>query len=303
MLAAHDFPTERESHTLWLRVSLFLLLLLAVCCRAPSEHRLGLAALAAPSTPRRPWNPAEPRRPTSLDELTLWLNVPAFRLNVLVAGRVERSYPVAVGATRYATPRGEFEITHVIWNPWWYPPKSEWARNEKVTPPGPSNPMGKVKLHMRGPYFLHGTPLPLSIGSPASHGCIRMLNEHAIALARLVQGAGGALVDDATTDSLAGPLYETREIELPRPIPFRITYDLAEVRHDTLFVYPDVYRTGRGTQRAHVLAALASAEYDTTRVDRVMLHRLLARATRRPQAVWVDSLIPMPIDPDMPRMP
>ena len=298
MSTAPDLRLDHQPYSAWLRAGLVLLLLLAFCCTTPAPQHL----VAARPAPRG-------LLPVGLDEgspdeqLALRLNLPAFRLDVLLDGRVVRSYPVAVGATRYATPRGGFEITRVVWNPWWYPPKSAWARKEKITPPGPKNPMGKVKLQMRGPYFLHGTPWPLSIGSAASHGCIRMLNEDAIALARLVQSAGGAAIDSATTDSLAGPLYDTRELDLRRPVPFIIVYDLAEVRADTLYVYPDVYRVGHGAPRAHVLAALARAEYVTAAVDQAILRRVLARATRRPQAVWVDSLFTLPTEPDMPRIP
>ena len=118
-----------------------------------------------------------------------------------------------------------------------------------------------------------------------------------------MQSAGGAAIDSATTDSLAGSLFDTRELDLRRPVPFIIVYDLAEVRADTLYVYPDVYRVGRVASRAHVLAALARAEYDTAAVDQAILRRVLARATRRPQAVWVDSLFTLPTEPDMPRIP
>lgn len=303
MSAARDLRVDREPHALWLRAGLVLLLLLAFCCTTPAAQRLGVQEIAARPAPATlaPIGIREPRRD---QELTLRLNLPAFRLDVLTAGRVTSSYPVAVGATRYATPRGGFEITRVIWNPWWYPPKSEWARKEKITPPGPTNPMGKVKLQMRGPYYVHGTPWPLSLGSAASHGCIRMLNDDAIALARLVQVAGGAAINEEATDSLAGALYETREVDLPFPVPFSIAYDLAEVRGDTLFVYPDVYRVAtRAAIRAQALAALARAEYDTTAIDDAVLRRVLARGARQRQAVWVDSLIPLPADPDIPRIP
>jgi L,D-transpeptidase-like protein len=163
--------------------------------------------------------------------------------------------------------------------------------------------LGKVKLLMRGPYYVHGTPWPLSLGRATSHGCIRLLNEDAIALARLVQAAAGAVISAATTDSLAAALYDTRELELPRPVPFQIVYELAEVRGDTLALYPDVYGMARGAARAQVLGALARAGHDTSLVDRAVLRRLLARAARRPQAVWVDSLISLPAGPETTRMP
>ncbi len=78
------------------------------------------------------------------------------------------------------------------------PPASAWAKKEQPMPPGPGNPMGRVKLNFRPLYFLHGTPVPSSMGSAALHGCIRMHIADAIALARDVLAAGG--VDTATVD-------------------------------------------------------------------------------------------------------
>jgi lipoprotein-anchoring transpeptidase ErfK/SrfK len=42
-------------------------------------------------------------------------------------------------------------------------------------PPGVSNPLGTRWMGTSAPAIgIHGTPLPGSIGSAASHGCIRM---------------------------------------------------------------------------------------------------------------------------------
>ena len=106
--------------------------------------------------------------------IRLELNIPAFRLDVHQDGQPVRSFTVAVGMRQYATPTGDFAITTIVWNPTWYPPPSDWARNETVTPPGPSNPMGRVKLAIGNAYFLHGTPAVSSLGKAASHGCVRM---------------------------------------------------------------------------------------------------------------------------------
>ena len=51
-----------------------------------------------------------------------------------------------MGAPRYPTPRGSLTITRIIWNRWWVPPPSEWAREEKVTRPDPDNPLNRVRL-------------------------------------------------------------------------------------------------------------------------------------------------------------
>ena len=86
------------------------------------------------------------------------INIPAFRLDVYVNDSITRTMPIAPGMSSYRTPRASFAITSVQWNPWWIPPKSPWAAKEKPTPPGPANPMGRVKLNFQPLYFLHGTP-------------------------------------------------------------------------------------------------------------------------------------------------
>jgi hypothetical protein len=114
------------------------------------------------------------------------LIVPAYRLDVIEQGVVTRSISVAVGQPRYPTPLGHFRIDYVVWNPWWRPPASDRAWKERPQAPGWQNPVGRVKLHVTGLVFLHGTPLVESRGTAASHACVRMSNEDAIALARLV---------------------------------------------------------------------------------------------------------------------
>ena len=106
--------------------------------------------------------------------------MPAFRLDVLADTQVIRSFAIAVGMRRYPTPIGDFAISDVQWNPWWNPPASPWAEKDTITPPGPGNPMGKVKLPLGSLLFVHGTPLTASIGKAASHACIRMRNADAI---------------------------------------------------------------------------------------------------------------------------
>lgn len=42
-----------------------------------------------------------------------------------------------------------------MWNAWWRPTESDWARKERPTAPGWDNPVGRVKLHVTGLVFLH----------------------------------------------------------------------------------------------------------------------------------------------------
>ena len=219
--------------------------------------------------------------------LSIEINVPAFRLDVRADSGTLRSFAIAVGMRRYPTPTGDFAITEVQWNPWWHPPDSPWAENDSVTPPGPGNPMGKVKMPLGSTLLIHGTPLPASIGRAASHACIRMRNSDAIALATLVQAYAGVDVPDTATDSLVRRWRPGRRIVLPAPVPVRIVYQLVELRGDELVVYPDVYRRGRDGIEADALALLAGAGYDTVAVDRDVIRRVANEGVRSPARVTV----------------
>jgi len=89
--------------------------------------------------------------------------------------RYWKLFPVATGQTKYPTPLGRFRIVVKWKNPWWYPPDSDWAKDEEPVPPGPDNPLGTRWMGISSPGVgIHGTPQPGSIGYSVSHGCIRM---------------------------------------------------------------------------------------------------------------------------------
>ena len=94
----------------------------------------------------------------------------------LIRGRqVVRTFRVATGQASYPTPLGRFEIVDRQYNPWWYPPASDWAEGLKPVPPGPGNPLGTRWMGLSAwGVGIHGTPDATSIGYSASHGCIRM---------------------------------------------------------------------------------------------------------------------------------
>jgi len=86
-----------------------------------------------------------------------------------------RTFGVATGQAAFPTPLGDYEITNLQRNPWWYPPPSDWAADSEPVPPGPGNPLGTRWMGISAPYVgIHGTPDAASIGYSASHGCIRM---------------------------------------------------------------------------------------------------------------------------------
>ena len=223
-------------------------------------------------------------------DIALRLNIPAFRVDLLEAGIVTASYPVAVGQARYPTLRGAFRLTHITWNPWWYPPPSKWARNDTVHSPGANNPMGRVKLHYGGPYFLHGTPFENTIGTAASHGCVRMRNADARALARAVNRLAGGGVREDSLDVIEGDSSRTLTVELRDPVPIEIVYVTVEIDAGRLYVHRDIYGRDRPTE-ARALETLTIAGFDTGRVDRPALARLIRRARSRSSSMHIDSLI------------
>lgn len=99
----------------------------------------------------------------------------AFKLYLYKDGKIAKTYSVAVGQSAYPTPTGDYVITEKIENPTWTPPNSPWAAGLEPIPPGASNPLGTRWIGTSAPLVgIHGTPQDWTIGSAASHGCIRM---------------------------------------------------------------------------------------------------------------------------------
>ena len=98
------------------------------------------------------------------------------RLNLYIDGDLFKTYGVAVGTPRYPTPRGEFRITLKRYMPTWSNPGSAWAAGmPRTIGPGPGNPLGTRALNIDSPGIrIHGTSADYSIGTAASHGCMRM---------------------------------------------------------------------------------------------------------------------------------
>lgn len=221
----------------------------------------------------------------------LVLNIPAYRIDIVRDDAIVATFGVAIGMRKYPTPTGDFAVTRIIWNPWWYPPDREWAAGEHVTPPGPQNPMGRVKLLMRGPYYLHGSPYESSIGTAASHGCLRMRNRDAIALARLLQRSTAAPITEDDVDVLTTRSRRTREVALPQPVPLHIAYQVVEVRRDSLLVHRDVYRRGAPATRRRAIAALARAGVDAGRMDVAVLDSVLRAGRASHASIALDVLL------------
>jgi lipoprotein-anchoring transpeptidase ErfK/SrfK len=145
-------------------------------------------------------------------------------LYVEQGGRVVKTYTFADGNPKYPTPRGTFRVGKLIWHPSWVPPDSKWARKKTAKDPGhPDNPMKLVKIFFKEPdYYIHGTDQLDTIGSSASHGCIRMDPVDAAELAIRVMEASGARKDSDWYRN-AIEKGETRTVVLPRRVEMVIT--------------------------------------------------------------------------------
>lgn len=99
-----------------------------------------------------------------------------FRLYLWKGLKLDRSYPIAVGMAGLETPAGLYSIQDKQMNPYWHVPKSAWAGAlaGKVIPPGPDNPIKARWMGVAAGAGIHGTSAEGSLGSAASHGCIRM---------------------------------------------------------------------------------------------------------------------------------
>jgi hypothetical protein len=98
-------------------------------------------------------------------------------LRFFVAEKLVKTYSVAIGRIGFETPAGLYEIQSKAVNPAWYVPKEAWAGDlaGKIIPPGdPENPLKARWMGFWDGAGIHGTAESDSIGSAASHGCIRM---------------------------------------------------------------------------------------------------------------------------------
>ena len=101
----------------------------------------------------------------------------AFRLTLYKDLKPVKTYPIAVGQVGLETPAGLYHIQNKAVNPAWNVPNSSWAGSlaGTVIPGGaPNNPLKARWMGIFDGAGIHGTDAIGSIGTAASHGCIRM---------------------------------------------------------------------------------------------------------------------------------
>jgi lipoprotein-anchoring transpeptidase ErfK/SrfK len=104
------------------------------------------------------------------------INRGAFSLTLFKRLKRVKSYTIAVGRQGLETPAGEYTVQDKQINPSWHVPNSSWAGSlaGRVIPPGPQDPLKARWIGITGGAGIHGTEDIGSLGSNASHGCIRM---------------------------------------------------------------------------------------------------------------------------------
>jgi lipoprotein-anchoring transpeptidase ErfK/SrfK len=118
------------------------------------------------------------------------------------SGRVIAQFPASTGSEHDPLPVGDWKVTGISKNPvFYYNPKLFWdadaGEKKAKIPAGPNNPVGVVWINLSKPHYgIHGTPVPGSIGKTQSHGCIRLTNWDASALASSVGGGTDVVLQE-----------------------------------------------------------------------------------------------------------
>jgi lipoprotein-anchoring transpeptidase ErfK/SrfK len=109
-------------------------------------------------------------------------------------------YPATIGGSHDPLPLGDWTITSVTPDPWfYYQPERYWNANPNEAtaklPPGPRNPAGSVWMGLSKPHYgIHGSPDPGKIRHGESYGCIRLTNWDALDLSHIVRRGTPAIL-------------------------------------------------------------------------------------------------------------
>ena len=235
--------------------------------------------------------------PQDLGRRYVAVNVPSFELRLVEDGKPVLEMPVVVGRTDRPTPLLATQITEVIFNPTWTVPptllKKEFlprmARNQSFLakrgiqvvshrvsggnpvgqltlrqPPGPKNPLGRVKFHMPNGFavYLHDTNAKYLMQQPRralSSGCVRVGN--ALGLADQL------LMNDSRWTTARRKQFlsdwTTRSLSLRDPVPIYILYQTAWADEDgQIHSRVDLY--GRDVALAKALSQTARSRLPST---------------------------------------
>jgi len=152
--------------------------------RADRLRRQVTRTLLTTEGTRRLRAPTAPVKPDVTDKelverypAILVVNRGGFTLSLYEDLKLSKTYPIAVGQVGMDTPAGLYTIQNKAENPAWHVPTSDWAgelAGQVIPPDDPRNPIEARWMGIYDGAGIHGTTAEGSIGTAASHGCIRM---------------------------------------------------------------------------------------------------------------------------------
>jgi lipoprotein-anchoring transpeptidase ErfK/SrfK len=143
--------------------------------------------------------PVEPPRPT----IVITVDKATQRMNVMVNGEHRWSWPVSTGTRGYATPRGAFKPILL----------SRHHRSREWN----NAPMPYAIFFTNRGHAIHASDAVWRLGSPASHGCVRLSIANARQLFALVQQHGMSKTSVTITGTERAPAaYAKANVSTPR---------------------------------------------------------------------------------------
>lgn len=113
--------------------------------------------------------------PAAAAEIDIVVDVSQQTMTVTVDGVREYQWDVSTGKKGYRTPKGSYQPTRM---------HREYYSRKYDNAPMP------YSIFFRGGYAIHGTSHVSALGSPASHGCVRLQTSNAKTLYNLVRAYG-----------------------------------------------------------------------------------------------------------------
>jgi lipoprotein-anchoring transpeptidase ErfK/SrfK len=140
----------------------------------------------SPQPTKTPTPTANPAQPPVEDVINLLIKLNEKRVYVYKGDKLITKYPIAIGKKGWETPTGEWQVLEKIKNPSWTSFKTGKVVSSRV-----ENVLGARWIGFwtdgRDVIGFHGTSNLKSIGTAASHGCVRMFNRDVRALYKMVK--------------------------------------------------------------------------------------------------------------------
>ena len=214
------------------------------------------------------------------------VNAPAYRMDVFDAGRLVKSYKIAIGYPEFPLPTGLRKARTIIFNPTWTPPDEPWVAKMKGVSAGTKveagsrlNPLGPIKIPIGGPSLIHGGKAPAKLGKFGSHGCVGLTTPQIREFSKQLAGLAGSTLTDAEMNNFARAKTETKEVKLKESIPVELRYETITVEDGSLHIYRDVYDQNTNTEEnlRAVLEAYGVKMEDLTADERTQVLDALAK--------------------------